>query len=366
MNSARIPARALALALIFLLLAGPSALATPIVQPAMSTFSDGSVLADGVYYPTRADFLQSDYFRQNGLRCGTPPALNRLNDPEPSLGSASHCTLGQTVIQGEYYLDRAYVIPVVFHVITAAGGVTGNVSDQRIRDQVEVMNQDFRALPGTMGSLGYDSMIQFELVGIDRTANDNWYADNDESGFKSALSWDRQKYLNIYTNTAGGYLGYSYLPQDWAGDVLDGVVIAHDVVGGRNQSGVGEFDQGRTAVHEIGHYLGLDHTFAGGCTNSYTTGDLIVDTNAEDVDAFRLHPDQHLLQPGPHPQLHELHRRLLHARVHPGAGQPHGLLPGQLPLPALQAALPHRTAAAPADPALNLPGPGRAIGPFPP
>lgn len=279
-------ARVVTAALILAFLACPSALSAPVPQPDLTTFTDGSLVVDGVYYPTKADFYQSDYFKQNGLRCGTQPPTGQVNGPEPTLGSASDCSLGQTVIQDEYYLDRAYVIPVVFHVITGSDGVTGNVSDQRIRDQIEVLNQDFRALPSTMGSLGYNTMIQFELAGIDRTANDTWYNDSDEEGFKTTLGWDRNEYLNIYTNTAGGYLGYSYYPQEHAGDVYDGVVLAYDIVGGRNQIGVGEYDQGRTAVHEIGHYLGLQHTFEGGCSNTFTSGDLIVDTNAEETEHY--------------------------------------------------------------------------------
>jgi hypothetical protein len=263
-----------------------AATAAPVPGAAVSTLPDGAVVAGGVVYPSRSAFYTSDYFQQNGLRCGTRPPDNLYGDPQAPLASATDCTLGQTVIQGDYYLPKAYVIPVVFHIITAANGTTGYLSDQQIMDQLEVLNQDFRALPGTMGSLGNDTMIQFELAGITRTANDNWYADNDESGYKNTLGWDRQIYLNIYTNTASGYLGYSYLPQEYAGEWRDGVVLNQETVGGRDQSGEAPFEQGRTAVHEVGHYLGLDHTFAGGCTNTYTTGDLIVDTNAEETDHY--------------------------------------------------------------------------------
>lgn len=206
----------------------------------------------------------------------------------------SDCSTTQTVIQSEYYSTVVtYTIPVVFHVLYKVDG-TGNVSDATIAQQVAVLNEDFRAMANTMGSNGYDVRIQFELAGITRTQNDNWYNDNDELGYKTATAWDRTRFLNIWTNTAGGYLGYAYLAQDaaWAG-VRDGVVLLNSVTTGRN-SGAGLYDQGRTAVHEIGHYLGLNHTFYGsdgdgensGCAGGYTGGDLINDTPTESTAAY--------------------------------------------------------------------------------
>ena len=85
--------------------------------------------------------------------------------------------------------------------------------------------------------------------------------------------------MNVYTNDSSGYLGYATLPAGSAGGQGDGVVIRHETIGGRN-NGYGYYNQGRTLVHEVGHYLGLFHTFdqEGDCSNTYTGGDLIVDT----------------------------------------------------------------------------------------
>jgi cysteine-rich repeat protein len=106
------------------------------------------------------------------------------------------------------------------------------------------------------------------------------------------LAWDPRRYLNIYTNTASGYLGYvPALPQDGAvGASWDGVVVLWSVVG-RNAVGGAPYHQGRTLTHEVGHYLGLHHTFESGCTQAsapgcYTTGDLLCDTPSEGEPAY--------------------------------------------------------------------------------
>jgi hypothetical protein len=206
----------------------------------------------------------------------------KINRP---LKKAGDCSMSRTIIQNEYWPAQTYTIPVVFHIIHKGDG-TGNISDQRVRAQVSVLNQDYGAIAGSAGDRGYNTKIQFKLAGITRTANDNWFNDRDERGFKQALGWDQNRYLNIYVNSASGYLGYSYLPQEDAGDVYDGVVVLYEAVGGRN-NGFDVYDQGRTLVHEVGHYLGLLHTFEGyGCFEGYTSGDLIADTHSENDEHY--------------------------------------------------------------------------------
>jgi hypothetical protein len=206
----------------------------------------------------------------------------KINRP---LKKAGDCTMSRTIIQNEYWPAQTYTIPVVFHIIHKRDG-TGNISDLRVRDQVSVLNQDYGAIAGSSGEKGYNTKIQFKLAGITRTANDNWFNDRDERGFKQALGWDQTRYLNVYVNSAGGYLGYAYLPQEDAGDVYDGVVVLYEAVGGRN-NGFDVYDQGRTLVHEVGHYLGLLHTFEGyGCFEGYSSGDLIADTHSENDEHY--------------------------------------------------------------------------------
>jgi hypothetical protein len=228
---------------------------------------------------------ETHYHIKKGTRCiikQRPPDHIKSNR---ALKNAADCTMSRTAIKNEYWPSQTYTIPVVFHIIHTSSG-TGNISDQRVRDQVKVLNQDYGATPGSAGQNGFNTRIQFKLAGITRTANDGWHNDQNEAQFKGALGWDQKRYLNVYVNNAGGYLGYAYLPQEDAGDVYDGVVVLYQSVGGRN-NGYAPYDQGRTLVHEVGHYLGLLHTFEGyGCFEGYTSGDLIGDTHSENDEHY--------------------------------------------------------------------------------
>jgi len=245
---------------------------------------DGSILAGAEKFPNMGEYVHSEYFREQGMRCGTAKAVAAVD--RQTARSVNDCTLALTTIQHEYWLcDTVYTVQVWFHVIHRSDGL-GNIPDAAIYGQVNVLNEDYRAMAGTRGSRGVDTRIRFELAGITRTLNDSWFNDLDNDGYTAALHRDTAKYVNVYTNTASGFLGYATYPQDTAGKINDGIVMNYGTIGGRD-NGYQVYDQGRTLVHEMGHYLGLFHTFAGdSCSNTYDSGDLIVDTPGENTEHY--------------------------------------------------------------------------------
>ena len=164
-------------------------------------------------------------------------------------------------------------VPVWFHVIT--DGSAGNVSNADVQAQIQVLGAAFGA-----NSTGFS----FDLVGITRTNNPTWYrlqSGGAEHAMKQALKTGGDGTLNIYSNLAGGYLGYAYLPEitNTAQAYLDGIVIDWQTLPGVSDVyGGGYADQGDTLVHETGHWLNLEHTFFGQCNKS---GDYVSDTPAQ-------------------------------------------------------------------------------------
>lgn len=241
---------------------------------------DGTVVAGDELFPSIEDYQRSETFTAEGRRCAT-------EIPPLTFAGPSDCGGGSTTIDPIYDPGEIFQIPVVVHVISRTDG-TGDIPDSLIHSQIDILNEDFRAIAGSLGAPGTDSGIQFALAstdpegnpttGINRVQNNSWF--NDSGSFKSTLRWDTSRYLNIYTNSAGGALGYATLPQYSAGSSSDGVVLLYSSVG-RDAPGGGIYDKGRTGTHEVGHYLGLYHTFEDGCGTGYSNGDLIADTVPE-------------------------------------------------------------------------------------
>src|SRR5688500_11442977 len=249
---------------------------------------DGTVEVGDMRFDVVEDFQVSAQFREVGRRCATEERQGiAMLDP-------SDCSMTFTRVQPEYAPGAVLTIPVVFHVIQKSDG-TGHVSEDLVRSQIDILNEDFLALAGTPGASGRPGGIRFALAtvdpdgnpteGIEYVTNDGWFRDpgpGAPSAMKNALAWDPERYFNLYSNDASGALGYATFPSQNAGSVSDGVVLLWTSVG-RDAPQGGIYNQGRTGTHEVGHYLGLFHTFQGGCgsaASGYSTGDLVADTVA--------------------------------------------------------------------------------------
>lgn len=162
-------------------------------------------------------------------------------------------------------------VGVYFHVVAIGTTVAnGYLTDKMLSDQLAVLNTDF-APHG----------VAFNLLGTDKTVNSAWGQDSNELAMKQSLRKGTYKDLNIYFQykLTEDSLGYAYLPTSvTTGSTAfyrDGVSINAQTVPGGSLTG---YNLGKTGTHEVGHWMGLYHTFQGGCTGN---GDYVADTPAQ-------------------------------------------------------------------------------------
>jgi hypothetical protein len=202
-----------------------------------------------------------------GRACGTSFTPAQIAEAEAHFAQ-------NKVEPGSSFLAKA-PISIYYHVIskddTPAGG---NVPDSQLAAQTNVLNQDYAA-----------TGLSFVTAGTTRTVNALWFGfagplSAEQTDMKNTLRVGGANALNVYTVgfTGGrgrGILGYSTFPSSYAGAPKDdGVAIKFNSLPG----GAAPFNLGRTLTHETGHWLGLYHTFEGGCSGA---GDQVSDTPAE-------------------------------------------------------------------------------------
>jgi hypothetical protein len=209
---------------------------------------------------------EADRASASGRRCGAPVKeageVARIDAEIRRASLARRATLAGPI-----------AIPVHVHVINNGAGLeNGDVPDSQITAQIDVLNR-------AHSSAG--TPFRFALASTDRTTNAGWYTvapgTPEESEMKTALRTGGANELNLYfANLGGGLLGWATFPSDYQGAPnMDGVVILFSSTPGGTSA---PYNLGHTATHEIGHWLGLFHTFQGGCT---ADNDQVADTPAE-------------------------------------------------------------------------------------
>ncbi len=203
------------------------------------------------------------------VRGGGGPREPNLGQPHEDLPASA---------RGRAASDFGVTVPVYFHVVT--DGAKGDLRDSQIADQIRVLNTTFAG-----GEGGFDTGFAFVLAGVTRTNNAAWFYANpggvNEHTMKQTLRQGGGDALNLYTTTAGDFLGWAYLPDILTkpGQVyLDGIVIDWESLRRVSDTYEGRYDQAETATHEVGHWLNLEHTFFGGCS---AKGDFVDDTPPE-------------------------------------------------------------------------------------
>lgn len=208
-------------------------------------------------------------------------------------------------------VNASRVIPTVVHVIYSNAGE--NIPDAQVISQIDILNEDFQYLnadttntPAAFRPVAADTDIEFCLASIDPMGNPTnginrvsmagspFSTGNIDANIKPATSWDPTQYFNIWVvNIQGGVLGYAQFPDasglgglaaNGGAANTDGVVLLTSSVGRPpNNPSPGPYNLGRTATHEVGHWLGLRHIWGdGGCG----VDDFCADTPESDASNF--------------------------------------------------------------------------------
>jgi choice-of-anchor B domain-containing protein len=176
--------------------------------------------------------------------------------------------------------SNVVTIPVVFHVIYANS--TENIPDSKILEQMQTLNDDFRRLNSDQDNIwaqAADTEIEFCLASFDPDGAPtngilrvpttvSSFGSDDNMKFSSSGgsdAWPADQYMNFWVcNLGGGLLGYAQFPEGPA--ATDGIVCGYPFVG-NNGPGAGNYNLGRTATHEVGHWLNLRHIWGDGLCN---------------------------------------------------------------------------------------------------
>jgi len=251
----------------------------------------------------------SSFAQNNVIKCG----INLAEEQAELLFPGLQEQIYQNTLEFNEYVeqfvsqrseeDALYTVPVVFHIIYDDD--ISNISNSKIYEEMEIINQDFNALNPDFGNAvpefdgrKADVQIQFKLAqydpqgnctsGITRTFST--LTNQGNQSMKELIQWPRNKYLNIWIcrsisgGGSGTILGYTFKPISFIGAnplpaSYDGIVAISSNIGNNASFG------GRTVTHEIGHWIGLDHPWGGG-EIGFCGNDFVSDTPTTEGQAF--------------------------------------------------------------------------------
>jgi len=219
--------------------------------------------------------------------CGAMSAHMRLLEMNPTFRGNQFKLENDTAKLRSTAINLATVpvasINVIVHVVFNTDAQ--NISDAQIKSQIDALNKDYRATnadrsktPASWKSLVADPRVNFVLKDVTRTRTSQ-KSFGDDDGVKKAATGgvapaDTAKFLNIWVcNLGGGLLGYAQFPG--GPKKSDGVVMLHSAFGTVGNVAA-PYNKGRTATHEVGHYLNLRHIW--GDTPDCSGSDMVPDT----------------------------------------------------------------------------------------
>lgn len=240
--------------------------------------------------------------------CGTMDNLQRLEQLDPGLTARMQQIENQTAAyvnalshNHSNTTQTVVTIPVVFHVVYSSS--SQNISDAQCQAQLNQLNQDYAHInsdaanaPAPFLSLAANTQVQFCMAQRDPNGNATTgvvhksttttsFSSNDNIKHSSTGgddAWPAGSYLNIWScNLGGGLLGYAQFPGGAA--ATDGVVFLYSSIGSIAQPGTATpYNLGRTATHEVGHWLNLRHIWG----DANCGDDFVADTPTQQTSNF--------------------------------------------------------------------------------